>query len=388
MSSVLEEMRAVLDGNADELFHYGTKFHSGRYPYGSGDQPFQHGGDFLSRVEKLRKEGWKETAENVKKEFGISLEDYRNEKAWANYTRRVQDMAKAKSLKEKGLGNSAIAREMGLPNESSVRSLLNPTYKGEVYRNIIFDGFGDKAARDAYVASHIEGDRVIYNAYTSTSTVADDYSSEGKFVVHHVIQSTNGRNVEGYGNNFESEVLLPRDTGFIVEKIEYDADGTPIIYLTEVADEGSSVNRGRDQGTFSGDHRGKQDTGGVETNISPVQQMRSRGTANDEVQSSVSGQDTARNSQQQKELRGVQTEVKKVRRRGFVKSEGVKLWELKKALNDTQNKAYKILDTIARVTGINIVLYKSDVDAYGDDIHDCVVMICQSCGLDKKIPRT
>mgnify|MGYP003298255879 CR=1 FL=1 len=125
MSDVLKEMRAVLNGEIDELFHYGTKFHSGRYPYGSGDQPFQHEGDFLTRVERLRKEGWKETAENVKKEFGISLEDYRNEKAWANYTRRERQVARAKSLKEKGLGDTAIGREMGIP-ESSVRSLLNP----------------------------------------------------------------------------------------------------------------------------------------------------------------------------------------------------------------------------------------------------------------------
>lgn len=125
MSSVLEEMRAVLEGDEDHLFHYGTKFHSGRYPYGSGDDPYQHEGDFLTRVERLRKEGWKETAENVKKEFGISLEDYRNEKAWANYTRRERQVARAKSLKEKGLGDTAIGKEMGLP-ESSVRSLLNP----------------------------------------------------------------------------------------------------------------------------------------------------------------------------------------------------------------------------------------------------------------------
>ena len=25
--------------------------------------------------------------------------------------------------------------------------------------------------------------------------------------------------------------------------------------------------------------------------------------------------------------------------------------------------------------------------AFGDDIHDCVVMICQACGLDKKIDK-
>ena len=125
MSSVLEEMRAVLEGDEDYLFHYGTKFHSGRYPYGSGDDPFQHEGDFLTRVERLRKDGWKETAENVKKEFGMSLEDYRNEKSWANYTRRERQVARAKSLKEKGLGDTAIGKEMGIP-ESSVRSLLNP----------------------------------------------------------------------------------------------------------------------------------------------------------------------------------------------------------------------------------------------------------------------
>lgn len=125
MNNVAEEMKAILEGDTDYLEHYGTKFHSGRYPYGSGDDPYQHQGDFLTRVERLRKSGWKETAENVEKEFGMKLEDYRNEKAWANYTRRERDVARAKSLKEKGLGDTAIGREMGI-SESSVRSLLNP----------------------------------------------------------------------------------------------------------------------------------------------------------------------------------------------------------------------------------------------------------------------
>ena len=130
MSSVLEEMKAILNGDEDYLIHYGTKFHSGRYPYGSGEQPYQHEGDFLTRVERLRKDGfngkpWKENAEGVREAFGMSLEDYRNEKHWAEYTRREQQVVRAKSLQEKGYGASAIGREMGLP-ESSVRSLLNP----------------------------------------------------------------------------------------------------------------------------------------------------------------------------------------------------------------------------------------------------------------------
>lgn len=125
MSSVLEEMQAVIDGNSEYLMHYGTKFHSGRYPYGSGDDPYQHGGDFLTRVERLKKDGWKETAEGVQKEFGMKLEDYRNEKYWAEFTRREQNVVKAKNLRDKGLGNSAIGKEMGV-SESTIRSWLDP----------------------------------------------------------------------------------------------------------------------------------------------------------------------------------------------------------------------------------------------------------------------
>lgn len=120
MSSVLEEMRAVLEGGPDELMHYGTKRHSGRYPFGSGEDPFQHEEDFLTRIERLRKDGWVENAENVQKEFGMKLEDYRNEKYWSEYTRKLEKIEKAKSLKEKGLGTSAIAREIG-EGESTVR---------------------------------------------------------------------------------------------------------------------------------------------------------------------------------------------------------------------------------------------------------------------------
>ena len=136
MNPIVEEMQAILDGNEEYLAHYGTKFHSGRYPYGSGEDPYQHGGDFLSRVEKLRKEGWKETAENVRNEFGISLEEYRNEKSWANYTRRQLNVSRAKSLTEQGLGPTEIGKQMGV-SESTVRGWLDPKAEAnmEVARN-------------------------------------------------------------------------------------------------------------------------------------------------------------------------------------------------------------------------------------------------------------
>lgn len=126
MSSMLDELYAMREEEEiNSLMHYGTKFHSGRYPYGSGEDPFQHDGDFLTRVERLKKDGWKETAENVKKEFGMKLEDYRNEKYWAEWTRKEEQIVKAQGLRDKGYGFSAIGKEMGV-NESTVRSWLNP----------------------------------------------------------------------------------------------------------------------------------------------------------------------------------------------------------------------------------------------------------------------
>ena len=39
------------------LMHYGMPRRSGRYPWGSGDNPHQHSGDFLARIEELKKQG-------------------------------------------------------------------------------------------------------------------------------------------------------------------------------------------------------------------------------------------------------------------------------------------------------------------------------------------
>ena len=106
------------------LMHYGVARRSGRYPWGSGEDPYQHNRDFLSRVDELKAQGWTETPENIKKEFGLTTSQYRIEKALCTDERRMLDVARAKSLREDGLGYTEIGRKMGI-NESSVRSLLN-----------------------------------------------------------------------------------------------------------------------------------------------------------------------------------------------------------------------------------------------------------------------
>lgn len=120
-------MKRIFD--TDELYHYGTPRHSGRYPWGSGDNPYQHNAAFLKTVRDLKKQG-KTEAEIAKMIIGekANSSDLRAKMTIARNNKRDADVAYAEKLKAKGYTPSAIGRKMGI-NESSVRSLLNPSAK-------------------------------------------------------------------------------------------------------------------------------------------------------------------------------------------------------------------------------------------------------------------
>ena len=104
------------------LAHYGTPRHSGRYPWGSGDNPYQRNADFIGRVAKLKKDGMKET--DIAKSMGMNTSELRKRISVARSENRAYLSSEAKKLKAKGMSTSAIARRMEM-NESSVRLLLD-----------------------------------------------------------------------------------------------------------------------------------------------------------------------------------------------------------------------------------------------------------------------
>ena len=107
----------------DILMHYGVKRRSGRYPWGSGENPYQHSGDFLSRVEEFQKQGMSEKA--IAEAIGLSTTDLRMQIRVAKHERRGLEADRARSLREDGLSLNEIAEKMGYANDSSIRSLLN-----------------------------------------------------------------------------------------------------------------------------------------------------------------------------------------------------------------------------------------------------------------------
>lgn len=120
----------------DDAMHYGMPRRSGRYPYGSGKDPYQHGSDFLGRVKEMKKDGFTwtdpETGEKytgdkaIYRSMGLTSTEYRRQVSWAKYEVRLDQVQTAKSLKADGLGATEIGRKMGI-SESTVRSLLEPS---------------------------------------------------------------------------------------------------------------------------------------------------------------------------------------------------------------------------------------------------------------------
>lgn len=140
----------------DELMHYGMPRRSGRYPWGSGKDPYQHCTDFLSRVQYMVDNGVSD--DDIAKSMGLTKQQFETEKSFAV----VHDMTKrgktekeiaealgttttkvrlqktmikdghravevdiAKDLRDQGYSLNDIAKQMGYKNDSSVRSLLN-----------------------------------------------------------------------------------------------------------------------------------------------------------------------------------------------------------------------------------------------------------------------
>ncbi|MEO7398266.1 MAG: helix-turn-helix domain-containing protein, partial [Ilumatobacteraceae bacterium] len=118
----------------DYLAHYGIRRKSGRYPWGSGQNPTQRSKTFLDTIAEHRRAGMSESQiaklYNTKDDPFTST-DLRALKSISTNIQKQEKIRTAARLSEKGMGASAIARQMNL-NESTVRSLLAPGRKDKL----------------------------------------------------------------------------------------------------------------------------------------------------------------------------------------------------------------------------------------------------------------
>lgn len=139
-----------IDVENHAIFHYGILRKSGRYPWGSGEEPHQRAASFLSEVSKMRKEGYKDT--EIAEAWGMNSARLRENISLANKTKKAADIAQATRLREAGNSNVAIGRIMNI-NESSVRGLLKD---GEAEKAAILDTISDTLRRNVAKKKYID----------------------------------------------------------------------------------------------------------------------------------------------------------------------------------------------------------------------------------------
>lgn len=216
----------IINGD-DHLEHYGTKRHSGRYPWGSGGD--ENGGDFIGMVNHLRKQGLKNPEIAASLGYKSSTELIQK----ITIERNRQKLAKiheAQKLKDRGWSNMAISRHMGI-NESSVRALLADGVKEKAD---VLTSTADTIRREMEKKQYIDiGSGVEYHMGVSREKLkaAVKILEDEGYVIRHVPveqlgtgQKTNTLVIGPKGSRFP-DFIKARDAGKIHQVMSYSSDG-------------------------------------------------------------------------------------------------------------------------------------------------------------------
>lgn len=162
----------------EELYHYGIKRRSGRYPWGSG-KDHQRSRDILTKVDDMRAKGMKDV--DIAKELGMNTSKLRSEISWANKIRREAEIETAQAMRERGATPKEISERLGI----SERSVHNRLSAKEVVANKQLDNTVDilKQAieRDGVIDIGVGVERQLGISRTKLKAAVSKLEEEGYF---------------------------------------------------------------------------------------------------------------------------------------------------------------------------------------------------------------
>lgn len=182
----------------DELYHIGKPHegqtpHSGRYPYGSGDEPFQRDTSFRAQVAQMRASGLYKNDTEIAQVMGMTTTEFRKKITLEKNQDRAAARATAVELYEKGYNPTEIGRKMGL-NESSVRGLLDDNI---AERSKVLDSttqmLKDSMKDHTYIDVGVGVERELGISRTKLDSALKKLEEEGEYEVQnlYVSQVTN-----------------------------------------------------------------------------------------------------------------------------------------------------------------------------------------------------
>ena len=180
------------------LMHYGTPRHSGRYPWGSGENPYQRNANFRNYVNECRRQGMSDS--EIARGMGMTKTEMLAEISRAKAENRAEDAAEARRLIEKGYSQSAAARRMGI-NESQVRSLLKNT------------DIQERMNRATNLANDLAKDLEENGGYLDVGTGSEQYLGVSDYVMKNAVAQLKARGYEVHSVKIQ-QVNTGKDTTF------------------------------------------------------------------------------------------------------------------------------------------------------------------------------
>lgn len=135
--------------NESYLMHIGMPRRSGRYPWGSGENPFQSAEDFMSFVKSHREIGMSDS--EIAHAMGLSTNQFRDQRTAAKNEILAGQRAQLIKLINQGYSVLGASSRMGIP-EATARSLLSESTKTrEETNNRIAEAFSKLIDAGYYV---------------------------------------------------------------------------------------------------------------------------------------------------------------------------------------------------------------------------------------------
>lgn len=168
----------------DTILHYGVKRKSGRYPWGSGMDPYQGENPFLKDYESLKAEGHSE--KDIATKLNMNTTQLRNSITWARKEQREYLQTQVGIMKENGLSNVMIAQKLGI-SEATVRNYKNPVQKVKekqldgIEKSIIYG-----AEKTGYLDVGVGVERQLGVSRTKFNAVVNKMAKEDGYHIHEI----------------------------------------------------------------------------------------------------------------------------------------------------------------------------------------------------------
>ena len=212
----------------DELYHYGTPRHSGRYPWGSGEDPYQHETYFLNQVKTMQKQGMSE--KDIAKGLGMTTTELRAKKSIEKDRVRQANVATAIRLKDSGMSANAAAKQMGIA-ESSYRSLLNNSInERSKITNSVADVLKKRVSESKYIDIGTGSEQFLGVSESKMRTAIQKLKNEEGYTIHYIQVNQLGT---ANGNKTTVKVLAAPGTTYSEVYKNRDNIELPIHYFTE-----------------------------------------------------------------------------------------------------------------------------------------------------------